>query len=89
MVYCGIMIVVKIVCIVVVSTVGWRHVGMCYIANGLKIGVIGCSGVEMGVLGGEIWLLNYWRKYQMVSKSKGNGKGKGDSGRDETDRSSV
>lgn len=43
MVYSAINIVIKIVCISVVMTVGWRHVGMCYINYELKILIICCS----------------------------------------------
>lgn len=50
MVYCGINMVIKIVCIVVVMTVGWRHVGMCYINNELKVLIICSSVAEMLLL---------------------------------------
>lgn len=44
MVYSAINIIIKIVSIIIVLTVSWKHVGMCYINYQMKVIVI-CSSV--------------------------------------------
>lgn len=69
MVYCGINIVIKIVSIAVVMTVGWRHVGMCYINKELKILIICSSAAEIFVLACQILILFKRRTINLMRES--------------------
>lgn len=68
MVYSGMMIVLKIIAIIIVFTISWNHVGMCYVTYNLKIIVICSSIAEISILICEIFLLN--RRRKIINETK-------------------
>ncbi len=67
-------IVIKIIAIIVVFTVGWRHVGMCYINYDLKVIIVCLSAVEILVLIGQIVVMFRKRVTMQLMASIGKGK---------------
>lgn len=73
-IYCIFNIIIKIIDIVIVLTVAWRHVGLCYINYSIKIIVICLAVAEILVLVVQI-VVNYRRRMgyklrEQLSKDK-------------------
>lgn len=67
-VYCAFNIVIKIVVLVILFTVGWRHVGQCFIAGSVKTVISTCSVVEILILLMEILMM--YRRRKIISLKK-------------------
>lgn len=70
-VYSLLNIVIKVIDIIIVCTVAWRHVGMCYINYEMKIVVICLSISEILILFVQIVIMYRRRNvYKIVEKLK-------------------